>query len=263
MKILVVQGSGRSRGNTARIDTLLEEALAAEASATGVPLALERITLADADVRPCRGCRSCFDTGETTCPLRDDDVLSMKAKMLDADALILSGPVYVNDVSGVMKNWIDRLAHVCHRPAFAGKTALLVATTGSTSPRRTLRAMQVPLWTWGYRVAGSLGLVTGAAMTETELRRRYAQRLARAARTLVREVRQQRYLRPGFISLLVFRIQQAGWSRAAADSLDHAYWDGKGWLDTRHCTWFLPHRTNPITTASARLIGSLVGAFVS
>ncbi|MGA2479021.1 MAG: flavodoxin family protein [Spirochaetia bacterium] len=262
MKILVVQGSGRSRGNTARLDTLLEKALAAEAAAAGMTLQLERMTLADADVRPCRGCRSCFDTGETTCPLRDDDVLSMKAKMLDADALVLTGPVYINDVSGVMKNWMDRLAHVCHRPAFAGKTALLMATTGGTPARHALRSMQVPLWSWGYRVAGSMGFTTGAAMSEAELQHRYEKRLAEAARRLLREVRQKRFLRPGFVSLLIFRVQQAGWRKAAAGSLDRTYWDGKGWLDTRHCTYFFPHRTNPITTMSARLIGGLVAAFM-
>ena len=48
MKILVVQGSGRSRGNTARMDTLLEAALAAQGAAAGVTIQLERITLADA-----------------------------------------------------------------------------------------------------------------------------------------------------------------------------------------------------------------------
>jgi len=263
MKILVVQGSGRSRGNTARLDTLLEAALAAQGAAMGKTIQLERITLADADVRFCRGCRSCFDKGEATCPLRDDDVLSMKAKMQDADALILSGPVYINDVSGTMKNWMDRLAHVCHRPAFAGKTALLLATTGATPARHALRTMQVAMWTWGYRVAGSAVFAAGAAMPETELRRRYAEKIARIAGKLLREVTERKFLRPGFVSLMIFRIQQAGWRKASADSLDHAYWRDKGWLDTRRCTYFFPHGTNPITTTSARLIGGVVSAFMT
>jgi multimeric flavodoxin WrbA len=263
MKALVVQGSGRSRGNTARLDTLLEASLAAEAAAAGVALQVERITLADADVRLCRGCRSCFDKGESTCPLRDDDVLSMKAKMQDADLLVLSGPVYVNDVSGAMKNWIDRLAFLCHRPAFAGKTAFLLATTGSTPARHALRTMQVALWTWGYRVAASATFAAGASTGDAELRSRYEGQLRRIAARLVREVRLRRSLRPGFLSLMVFRIQQSGWRKAAPDSLDHAYWEGKGWLDTRRCTYFFPHKTNPLTTAGARLIGSLVGAFMS
>lgn len=242
MRTLVAQASGRTKGNTARLDSLLETALKAEAAEAGAPLEFETIALAKSDVQFCRGCRSCFDRGEATCPLKDD-LLSIKAKMEEADVLILSGPVYVNDVNGVMKNWIDRLAHVCHRPAFAGKTALLLATTGGTPARHALRTMQVALWTWGYRVANSLSFAAEAEMSEAELRRRF--------------------LRPSLVSLMVFRIQQAGWRKAAADSLDHAYGNGKGWLDARHCTYFFPHRANPITTITARLIGALVGVFVT
>ena len=47
-----------------------------------------------------------------------------------ADGIIFASPVYVNDVSGIAKTWIDRLAYVCHRPAFAGKCAYLIATVG-------------------------------------------------------------------------------------------------------------------------------------
>jgi multimeric flavodoxin WrbA len=263
MKILVVQGSGRSRGNTARLDTLLEEALSAQAAATGATLELERVTLADADLRFCRGCRSCFDAGESTCPLREDDMLWLRAKMRDADALVLSTPVYVNDVSGQVKTVIDRLAFVCHRPAFAGKTALLLATTGSSPARHALRTMQAALLTWGYRLAGAFTFTAGAAMDQEELRRRYGDRVAKAARALLRGLEKDRSMRPGFIPLMVFRIQQAGWRRAAPGTIDRAYWDGNGWLDTRRCTYFYPHRTSPIVTAGARLVGALASLFTT
>jgi multimeric flavodoxin WrbA len=260
MKILVLQSSGRTSGNTARVAALAEEALRSEAARTGESLELETIHFASSDLHACTGCRSCFDRGEQTCPYADDDLLAIKAKMRQADGLVLAGPVYVNDVNGIMKNWIDRLAHVCHRPEFAGKIALLLATTGSTSAKHTLRSMQVPLWTWGYRIAGSQWFRTGAATSLEETRRRHADRIGRVASQLFQEILLRKYLRPSLISLMVFRIQQAGWSRAAAGSIDYAYWRDHGWLDTSKSTFFFPHRAGPVTTLLARLIGAAVAA---
>jgi multimeric flavodoxin WrbA len=259
IRILLLQSSGRTAGNTARAVRIAEEALRAEADKSGVALETETLDLARANLGLCRGCRSCFDKGESTCPPHDD-ILSIKEKMKAADGLLLAGPVYVNDVNAVMKNWIDRLAHVCHRPEFAGKTAMLLATTGATSARHTLRSMQVPLWTWGYRIAGQLWLATGATMPASELKDRHAEKIGRAARKLFRDIRENRAARPSFLSLLVFRIQQSGWGKAAPGSIDHSYWKDRGWLDTRRCTWFLPHRANPLKVAAARLVGRVAAA---
>jgi multimeric flavodoxin WrbA len=256
MKILILQSSGRTTGNTARVVSLVEESLREAASRRSENLQVEVVHLARLALESCRGCRSCFDRGEQTCPLKDD-LLSIKARMQEADGLVLAGPVYVNDVNGTMKTWIDRLAHVCHRPEFAGKTALLLATTAETSARHALRTMQVPLWTWGYRIASSAWFKAGALMTAEEVRARHGERIRRCAGKLHEEIRTRRFLKPSFLSLMVFRIQQEGWSRADSASIDHAYWNGQGWLDRRRCTFYFDHRTNPVTTGAARLVGSI------
>ena len=259
MKILILQSSGRTSGNTAQVAEIAEEELRSEAARTGESLELMTIHLAKYELHACTGCRSCFDRGEKTCPY-GDDLLAIKAKMGEADGLVLAGPVYVNDVNGIMKNWIDRLAHVCHRPEFAGKVVLLLATTGATSAKHALRSMQVPLWTWGYRIAGCSWFKTGATMSMEEIRRRHTEKIRRASQRLFEEIRGRKFMRPSFISLMVFRIQQAGWSKARTDSIDYAYWRDHGWLDTRKSTFFFPHRANPITTRLARLIGAAVAA---
>lgn len=68
-----------------------------------------------------------YALGEDHCPLRDD-VSEIKKKIDDADIIILASPVYVEDVSGLLKNWIDRMAFVCHRPAVP--SALVHGTAG-------------------------------------------------------------------------------------------------------------------------------------
>ena len=67
------------------------------------------------------------------------------AKMQSADGLIVAIPVYVNDVSGIVKNWIDRLAFVCHRPEFAGKSAFLISTVGLGPTSHALQTLRFAL----------------------------------------------------------------------------------------------------------------------
>jgi multimeric flavodoxin WrbA len=262
MRILVLQSSGRIRGNTSRVADCAVEALRAEAHRCGEALEVETIHLAPLDLQACAGCRSCFDHGEDTCPHKDD-LLAVKKKMAGADGLVLAGPVYINDVNGIVKTWMDRTAHVCHRPQFAGKAALLLATTGGTSGKHTLRSMQVPLWTWGYRISASAWFATGAAMSAEDIRRRHGPRIAAAACRLLRDIHERRFLKPSFVSLLVFRIQQGGWSKAAPGSIDYAYWHDNGWLDLRRSTYFFPHRAGLLKTRVARIIGAAVAAFAT
>ena len=258
----MLQSSGRETGNTNRALAMVETALRAEAESRGEPLELETFQLAQMDLRPCQGCRICFNKGETACPL-NDDLLSIKTRMKAADGIVLAGPVYVNDVNGVMKNWIDRMAHVCHRPEFAGKSAFLVATTGGTSVRHAVRTMEVALWTWGFRTVGRVGLVTGANMPADEMKRRHSAVILRGSRRLVQDVAQKKCMTPSFLSLMVFRIQQSGWRKSAPGSIDFAYWNDRGWLDTRRCSYFFPHKASPIKVAAARAVGAITAAFMA
>ena len=115
MKILTCVGSYRKNGNTARVVGLIEEQLQKVAAHNNEALEIETVYLGHHDIGICRGCRVCFDKGEEQCPL-SDDLLAIKSKIKESDGIIIASPVYVNDVNGIVKNWIDRLAHVCHRP---------------------------------------------------------------------------------------------------------------------------------------------------
>ncbi|MDD5067022.1 MAG: flavodoxin family protein, partial [bacterium] len=158
MKIIILNSSYRKKGNTGRIVGLLEEILQQAAARSHEPLETEIIHLAHQKVLSCQGCRICFDRGEEFCPLKDD-LQAIKKKIKEADAMVLASPVYVNDVNGVMKNWIDRLAHVCHRPEFYGKSAYLLATTGQSPCIHTLNTMNLAIRTWGITTLGRSGFI--------------------------------------------------------------------------------------------------------
>ncbi len=124
MKILSLVSSYRRGGNTERIVNLIEKELLSLAEKEKITLEIERMPLAYLDIRTCRGCRACFDHGEEKCPLKDD-VLSIRDRMLQVDGILAASPIYVEDVNAIMKNWIDRMAYICHRPAFAGNLHIL------------------------------------------------------------------------------------------------------------------------------------------
>lgn len=216
---------------------------------------VEIINMVKVDLRTCVGCRICFDKGEEKCPGKDD-LLDIKKKMMKADAWIFASPVYVNDVNGIMKNLIDRLAHICHRPEFGGKAVFLLATTGSTPTKHAMRTMELALWTWGCATVGRLSIMAGALTDIETIRKNYQSMINKAAKQFLSFLLNQRCLKPSFIQLMIFRIQQEGWSRANKDSIDYKYWLNKGWLDLK-TTFFFSHKQNRLVTDLARLVGEV------
>ena len=258
MKILVFVGSYRRNGNTDQLTGLIKEHLQKEARQHQTPLEIETIYLGRQNLQFCRGCRICYDRGEENCPVKDD-LLAIKAKMLAADGILLASPVYVDDVSGITKNFIDRLCHVCHRPQFAGKVAYLVATTGGTRTGKTLDTMKMAVRTWGFHVVGQSGFKMGALMKREETQACFDSQAAQAARQLFLAIYQGSYRQPAFFSLMVFKMQQMAWQgKANQDTLDYQYWKREGWLDPQR-TFYIPQKAGWLKVALARLAGVLIG----
>lgn len=100
MKVIAINGSPRKGKNTA---IMLQTALdaAAELGAT-----TELVELSDYHLKFCTGCNSCLRN--TTCSITDDDNGLLHEKLLEADGVILGSPCYFGNVSGLMKNFMDR-----------------------------------------------------------------------------------------------------------------------------------------------------------
>lgn len=262
MKILVLVGSHRRNGNTDQLTGLIKEHLQKEGQHHQVPLEVETIYLGQQHLQFCRGCRICYDRGEEHCPAKDD-LLDIKAKMLAADGLLLASPVYVDDVSGMVKNWIDRLCHLCHRPQFAGKVAYVVATTGGSRTGKTLETMRMALNTWGYHIAGQSGYAMGALMKSEETRAQFDAKAARAAKCLFDAIHQASYRAPSFFGLMMFKIQQMSWKAGGLpDSLDYQHWERQGWFDPK-CTFFIPHQSGWLKVRLARWTGAVIGKIMT
>lgn len=74
----------------------------------------------DVRIDTCKGCGTCFQKGMCVLDPKDDMHL-IKEKMLSADIILFASPVYANHVTGIMKNFIDRLAYWLHLLELRGK----------------------------------------------------------------------------------------------------------------------------------------------
>ena len=260
MKLLLINSSGRTGGNTARVMALFEESLAAEAKMYGVELELVRVNLAQLGLLPCLGCRACFDRGEEACP-RKDGLLALQDQLRAADGYLFASPVYVEDVNGTMKTLIDRMAFVCHRPAFYGKHALVFTTSGIGSSNHALNTMRTALSTRGVRVSGGLKFRLGALSTLEETRARYGKSINRAASSFLRTLRQKPF-RPSFYSLLAFSVQQSYWRthKAERETFDHRFWSQSGWLNQGRRYYDPTMACSPLATL-AYALGKVVALF--
>ncbi len=97
-KILFISGSPR-KGNTEHILSKIYESIDSDSK--------ELILLRNKNIKFCKGCLTCYT--RPNCTIKDDmaDVL---AKILKSDILVLGTPNYYENVSGLMKNFMDR----CH-----------------------------------------------------------------------------------------------------------------------------------------------------
>lgn len=116
-KILLLNGSPHRAGSTTMF--------AAENFARGIADAdgadIEIIHIADLNIKPCMGCLSCWGRTEGECVIRDDDVHLVKQKILDADIIIESFPLYFFGMPGIVKILTDRL--LCMGKTYEGQSA--------------------------------------------------------------------------------------------------------------------------------------------
>ena len=117
MKVVVINGSPRAKGNS---DLLCDEFIRGAVEARHV---VEKISLREQEIHPCRACYACFKTG--ACVQRDD-MAEILAKVEQADVLVLASPTYFLTMSGQMKIFIDRLLPKWQ--GLGGKDAYVIVT---------------------------------------------------------------------------------------------------------------------------------------
>ncbi len=126
MKVLILNGSPRSHGCTARALEEVEKTLHEEGIET------ETVLVGNKDVRGCIACRSCASTGKC---VFDDIVNEIAPKFESADGIIIGTPVYYAGSNGTILSLLDRLFFSTHfdKSMKVGACVISSRRAGSTS----------------------------------------------------------------------------------------------------------------------------------
>lgn len=112
MKIVAFNGSPNGKnGNT---ETMVDEFFK---GAEKHGASTEKIYLKDYKINHCAACLYCWVNNTGVCALKDD-MSELFKKFLEADIAIFASPIYVDNVSGMMKVFMDRLFMPIEDPYF-------------------------------------------------------------------------------------------------------------------------------------------------
>lgn len=107
MKVLLLNGSPKGNGNTARALQEMESVFAAEGIET------EIVHVGKEAVRGCIACGSCYKNGKC---VFDDIVNTLAPKFQEADGLVVGSPVYYASANATLIAVLDRLFYSTRFP---------------------------------------------------------------------------------------------------------------------------------------------------
>jgi|GEM_PF-303734 len=126
MKALIILGSPRRGGNTETVLEVMAEVL------QGSGCQVARVCLNETEMRGCQGCMYCKKVSDHCC--QKDGMTEIYDLIQSSDLVIMGTPVYLYDVSGQFKLFVDRCFAFWERSYQGrikpGKTAVLVVVLG-------------------------------------------------------------------------------------------------------------------------------------
>jgi multimeric flavodoxin WrbA len=121
MKILVLNGSPRPKGNTAALIAAFREG--AESAGHQVSV----LQVGTMNIGGCKGCEYCHTKGGGAC-IQKDEMAEVYPALAESEMLLLASPVYYHGLSGQLESVISRFYAVM---APAAKKWALLLTSGS------------------------------------------------------------------------------------------------------------------------------------
>lgn len=120
MKILILSGSPRARGNTATM---------AAAYAEGAQKSGHKVTIVDVckkKIGGCLACEYCHTKGNGKC-IQQDDMQEVYPLLEEAEMLVLASPVYYHSFTGQLQCAINRI-YALDKPKNLKKAALILSS---------------------------------------------------------------------------------------------------------------------------------------
>lgn len=213
----------------------------------------EYIFLKDYRLEYCRGCKVCFDKGEEYCSLKDDrDVLI--EKMIHSDGVIFATPNYAFHVSAPMKNLLDRLAYMFHRPRFFGKTFTAIVNQGIYGGNAIVKYLSSMGENLGFQVTKGCVLRTLEPRSEAA-QQKITRQLKKASARFYKQLMRPKLPVPTLFRLMMFRMSRTSIKTMLDDkSRDYRYYNEQGWFESNY---YYPVSLGPLKKTAGRVFDFL------
>lgn len=146
MNIIGISGSPKNKRTDYMIKTILD--------ATGKEY--ELVKLYGKKVGPCIDCDNCKNP-PYNCAI-EDDMQELSNKLINAEAIVLGSPTYFDNVSGVMKIFIDRMLAFYYSRKLKGRKVAIVAVgfEDAKSVKQCVHQMEGFCKLLGMNIVGSI-----------------------------------------------------------------------------------------------------------
>ena len=211
-KILLINSSNRKK-NTYNLLLSIENILKDKDYET------ELITLYNYKINFCKGCEVCII--KSHCFINDDSHKIMQ-KIIESDGLVIGTPVYLNNMSGILKTFMDRTCRWFHRSQVAQKPTLILANTQGSGIKNTLNSIEEVMIQWGVCLGGTIyrnGRNFNNPIEEKEL--------SKFIKLLSYD---EKKYSPSFKEIYTYNIQRT--LATNVFPVDKKYWKSQGWLNT-------------------------------
>ena len=248
MKVLAIIGSPR-KGNTYKITQQFEENLKKYGNVD-----FNYIFLKESDLKQCIGCFNCFRIGKEHCPLKDDrdNIIN---QMLDSNGVILASPVYILNITALMKHYIDRLAYISHRPQFFKQDAMIISTTAAMGLKQVNKYLENVASLWGFRSNTVLGVITPPFKLKDKIIKKKDKDVAEAAKEFYKKLSNSNWS-PSLSNLIQFTAFRAIADLEGMDEILTA--DYNFYKPLHDKKFYFDVRVNPIKYKIANLLGNLI-----
>lgn len=254
MKILEICGSPRNKGNTEHIMDLCEYEIN-NICKSSCKIIYDKISIYNCNLAWCKGCRICFNVSENKCP-HNDDLLMIKKKMEEADMIIIGSPVYVEDISGGIKNWMDRMAFNCHRPFLNGKPVYIYTTSAAVASKHAIKSMKRAIISWGGNVKNNDNYIMGQKMNKEVVESTYGKKIQKRMYNMIEAYKIKSV---SLYALVSFGIQKRYWKKKQ-NTTDYNYWMEMNWFEF-DSIYYKPVKVNFLKKKVAILISKLIVIF--
>lgn len=208
---------------------------------------VEIINLFDYDIKPCIGCEHCLIKGKC---ILTDDVSNIMEKIKLSDGIILTSPVYMENVSGSLKIFLDRTCKWFHRPEIYGKPTLVIATTKGSGLKTTLKYLERVVVQWGGFNAGKIGRDIRTIDDKIKISE---------CKSFINHMNMDKKdYSPSLTSLIHFQVQKVLAKKVGY--LDSEYWIEKNWNSE---VYYFECKINFLKSITAKSFGKFLDSVVN